>query len=182
MLYKSYMDIWIKYIYNFVNYWFGLLKIIFNGPLRKQIKTLKKNLWKHVVIFIIIRLWKLKRSKPTLITRHAAAMITVFSAAESVRQRRFRKRVKNLFGSDEVTTAAKPERCAGGRILFPCRSRLVSSFPSVVSLVIWRRVVMCMARVLLFTSPPLKYLPAEVNLRSLRRLCCFWICMSNDSS
>ncbi|CAN6885871.1 unnamed protein product [Brassica oleracea] len=82
------------------------------------------------------RLWKLKRSKPTLITRHAAAMITVFSAAESVRQRRFRKRVKNLFGSDEVTTAAKPERCAGGRILFPCRSRLVSSFPSVVSLVI----------------------------------------------
>ncbi|CAN6885891.1 unnamed protein product [Brassica oleracea] len=80
------------------------------------------------------RLWKLKRSKPTLITRHAPAMITVFSAAESVTQRRFRTRVKNLFGSDEVTTAAKPERCAV--IVFPCRSRLVSSFPSVVSLVI----------------------------------------------
>ncbi|CAF1926366.1 unnamed protein product [Brassica oleracea var. botrytis] len=82
------------------------------------------------------RLWKLKRSKPTLITRHAAAMITVFSAAESVTQRSFRTRVKNLFGYDEATTAAKPERCAGGRIVFPCRSRLVSSFPSVVSLVI----------------------------------------------
>ncbi|KAF3588470.1 hypothetical protein F2Q69_00026956 [Brassica cretica] len=58
-------------------------------------------------------------------TIETAAMITVFSAAESVTQRRFRTRVKNLFGSDEVTTAAKPERCAGGRILFPCRSDLI---------------------------------------------------------
>ncbi|CAF2133767.1 unnamed protein product [Brassica rapa subsp. trilocularis] len=58
------------------------------------------------------------------------------SSAAEVTQWSFRTQVKNRFGSDEATTAAKPARGAGERIVFPYRSKLVSSFLSIVSLVI----------------------------------------------